>query len=237
MKLSALTEQFRHRPFFETRQVVAMFEEPEPQIQARLSRWVAAGQLLRLRRGKYLLPASIRRAEVSVYHISNYLLRPSYVSLHSALEYHALIPEAVAAVQALTPKHGNRWDTPVGTFRYKSIAQRRFFGYRAYSPRPPGSGRSPRLEVAQQAFLIARPEAAQQSFLMARPEKAVLDLFYAVAGEWDTERIAGMRFQNLDGIDGDRLLEYAQRFSSPKVTRAGSRFLRLHEAELAGGVA
>ena len=41
MKLSELTERFRDRPFFETRHVVAMFDEPKPQVQARLSRWVA----------------------------------------------------------------------------------------------------------------------------------------------------------------------------------------------------
>lgn len=226
MKLETLNERFSDRPFFETRQVVAMFGEPKPQVQARLSRWVAAGKLVRLRRGWYLLPAAARRAEASVYHISNYLLRPSYISLHSALEYHALIPEAVAHVQALTPKHGSRWDTPVGTFQYRSIAQSRFFGYREYSWQARSTTR-PQLPAA----------AAQQSFLMARPEKAVLDLFYCAGGGWSKERIDGMRFQNVDAINGDRLLEYAQRFGSPKVVRAAGRFLLLHEAELAAGVA
>lgn len=225
MKLESLSERFSDRPFFETRQVVAMFGEPKPQVQARLSRWVAAGKLVRLRRGRYLLPAAARRAEVSVYHISNYLLRPSYVSLHSALEYHALIPEAVATVQAVTPKHGSGWDTPVGTFQYRSISQSRFFGYRKYSWQPRSTTR-PQL-----------PAAAQQSFLMARPEKAVLDLFYCAGGAWSTERIDGMRFQNLDTIDADRLLDYAQRFRSPKVVRAAGRFLLLHESELPTGVA
>ena len=82
MKLRELTQQFGDRPFFETRQVVAVFGEPEAQIQARLSRWVAAGKILRLRRGRYLLLLADRRVEVSVYHLSNYMLRPSYVSLH-----------------------------------------------------------------------------------------------------------------------------------------------------------
>lgn len=220
MKLRELTQQFGDRPFFETRQVVAVFGEPEAQIQARLSRWVAAGKILRLRRGRYLLLLADRRVEVSVYHLSNYMLRPSYVSLHSALEYHALIPEAVAEVHALTPKHGNRWETPAGNFSYRSIAQHRFFGYGAYSMRPTDAGRSPGVG------------GGQQSFLMARPEKAMLDLFYAASGEWDAGRIRSMRFQNLEEISGDRMIEYGRRFASPRVTRAARRFLRLYGAEL-----
>lgn len=225
MKYTDLAAHFRDRPFFETRQVEAMFREPRPQVQARLSRWVAAGKLVQLRRGKYLLPPAARRAEVSIYHLSNYLLRPSYVSLHSALEYHGLIPEAVGPVQALTPRHGNRWDTPVGTFSYTSITQGRFFGYRVYVSRRTGPGGA------------LEPARGQESFLMARPEKAVLDVFYSAAGEWGTERIGEMRFQNLDGIDGGRLLEYAHRFASPRVTRAASAFLQLHRAELRESVA
>lgn len=220
MKRTQLVDSFAERPFFETRQVVAMFDEPEAQVQARLSRWVVAGKLIQLRRGRYLLPPADRRAEVSVYHLSNYLLRPSYVSLHSALEYHGLIPEAVAAVQALTPKHGQSWDTAAGSFHYRSIAQRRFFGYGAYSLRPAAAGGSPPVD------------AGQQSFLMARPEKALLDLFYTGAGEWDSGRIGGLRLQNLDQIDGDRVVEYAERFSSPRVTRAAQRFLQVHGADL-----
>ncbi len=225
MKLSELTERFRDRPFFETREVAALFDEPKPQVQARLSRWVAGGQLVRVRRGKYLLPAWARRAEVSSYYISNYLLRPSYVSLHSALEYHGLIPEAVAVVEALTPKHGNSWGTPVGTFRYRSLAQARFFGYRAYTLRSLGLAHAP------------RQESSQRSFLMARPEKAVLDLFYTGRGKWDEERVRGMRFQNIDVLDRDRLLGYAQRYSSPRVAHAANRFLHAHEAELRESVA
>jgi len=223
MKWGELIQSFDQRPFFETREVVATFAEPEAQVQARLSRWVAEGKLVRLRRGKYLLPATVRRSEASAYHISNYLLRPSYVSLLSALEYHTLIPEAVGLVQALTPKHGNRWETPAGTFIYATVAQRRFFGYRTYSPTL-ASGRS------------SGPTGWQRRFLMARPEKALLDLFYAGRGEWTAERIEGLRLQNLEQVSADRMLEFALRFASPKVMRAARRFLRRHRAEVGEGV-
>lgn len=222
MYLDALVRRFRDRPFFETREVEALFDEPRPQVQARLSRWVANGKLVRLRRGKYLLPAFYRRVEPSVYYISNYLLRPSYVSLHSAMEYHGLIPEGVGVLQALTPKHGSKWATPVGSFRYQSVGQDRFFGYRSYSL---GRGQVP---------LEGGPRAAQQAFLMAVPEKAILDLFYLSPGEWSRERIVEMRFQNVDQIDGDRLRELAARYASPKVTRATERFILIHSSARPG---
>ncbi|MFQ5799596.1 MAG: hypothetical protein ACE5H0_13015, partial [Bacteroidota bacterium] len=86
-----------------------LFQEPSAQIQARLSRWVSQDRLIRLRRGKYLLAQEYRRREASLYYISNYLYRPSYVSLYSTLEFHGLIPEAVGIVHAVTSRHGEKW--------------------------------------------------------------------------------------------------------------------------------
>ena len=209
MRFAKLAQLLRDRPFFEARELDHLFDEPRAQIQARISRWVRQGKLLRLRRGKYVLAEEYRRREPSLYYISNYLLRPSYVSLHSALEFHGMIPEAVGMVQAITAKHGREWITPLGAFRYRSIRQNRFWGYREYSTSA-GNSRS-----------------RQGRFLMASGEKALLDLFYHDPGEWTDARIRGMRFQNLEDIDPQRFVECAQRFDSPKVARAAERLLVL----------
>ncbi len=43
-----------------------------------------------------------------------------------------LLPEAVYKIQAVTPpRHGQEWNTSLGTFQYYSIKQERFWGYRA----------------------------------------------------------------------------------------------------------
>ncbi len=184
-----------------------LFNEPSHQIQARISRWVKQGWLIQLRRGRYLLGQEYRRQEPSLYFISNYLYRPSYVSLHSALEFHGLIPEAVGVFQAVTARHGERWETPVGRFHYHSLKRDRFWGYREYSSAPE----------------VSAP--VQSRFLAAVPEKAIVDLFYLYEGEWTEERIQEMRFQNLDQVDREALLETAQKFRSPKVSRACHRLL------------
>ena len=179
-----------------------LFDEPPSQVQARLSRWVSQDRLIQLRRGKYLLRPADRRQEASLYFVSNYLYRPSYVSLLSALEFHGLIPEAVGVVQAVTTRRRNHWETPLGRFHYDSLDRNRFWGYREYTS------------------TAVTPVPLQARFLLAVPEKALIDLFYLYPGEWTRERIEEMRFQNLDELSHDQLLLAAVRFESPKVRRA-----------------
>ena len=214
MKFDQLARLFGDRPFFETAELVALFDEPKGQVQARLSRWVANGRLLRLRRGCYLLAPEYARRQPSEYHASNYLLRPSYVSLHSALDFHGLIPDAVRLIEALTPKHGGEWRTALATFRYHSIRQDRFFGYRRYATRVVSGSRA--------------PTSASDAFLMALPEKALLDLMYLGRGAWTRSRVAEMRFQNLEELDRHRFLQFASRFDSPKVRRGAETVLAVH---------
>jgi predicted transcriptional regulator of viral defense system len=211
MKFRQVVDLFQDRPFFEGRELVLLFEEPEAQVQARLSRWRRQGKLIRLRRGRYLLPEAYRRAEASVFHIANYLHRPSYVSLQSALEHYGMIPEAVGVTLSITSLHGREWDTPIGTFRYRSIHRDRFWGYR-----------EDRLSRGDR-------RGGQQSFLVASPEKAILDLFYLEPGEWTGERLDALRLQNLDAIDAGRLRDAAERFRSPRVERAARRLLETME--------
>lgn len=212
MKFTEIVKHFRDRPFFESREVLLLFEEPAQQVQARLSRWRHQGKLIQLRRGRYLLSEEHRRFEVADFYIANYLYRPSYVSLQSALEHYGMIPEAVGMVLSLTTLHGGEWQTPAGVFRYRSIGTARFWGYQQHSAVRPGG------------------EARQRRFLIASPEKAVLDLFYLEPGEWTGERLEGLRLQNLGAIDRQRLVDFAEKFRSPKVQRAAGRLLEAIES-------
>lgn len=211
MKFDDLIREFSEKPFFELGDVRQISSRSEGALKNQLSRWVKQGKLIRLRREKYLLGSDYRKFTPSTYYIANYLYRPSYVSIASALQYYDLIPEAVAEVQSVTPKHGREWGTDLGRFEYRSIKQDRFWGYR-------------------EDVLDQLPD--QNWFFIAEPEKAILDLMYFGNGEWTGERLSQMRFQGLDNINVTRFREYSEKFDSPRLKRAVERFLDLHKGEL-----
>lgn len=213
MKYTELVRLFGERPFFESRELTLLFEEPDAQVQARLARWQRQGKLVQLRRGRYLLPDGQQRARASVFYIANYLYRPSYVSLQSALEHYGMIPEAVGATSSVTPRHGREWQTPIGTFRYRAIRADRFWGYR------------------EDRLSSAGAPGRQDRFFIADPEKAILDLVYLDPGEWTRARLDGLRLQNLEAFDTNRMRDAAERFASPKVQRAAERLIALIDGE------
>jgi hypothetical protein len=212
MNYEKLIDLFGDRPFFESGEVRIAFKEPRAQIEARLSRWVNNGKLLKLRQKKYLLPGKYRRNEPSPEYISNYLYRPSYISLRTALSIYGIIPESVHIYEAVTTKKTAKWDTPVGVFKYHSIKEERFWGYEIY----PKAG-SPN---------------DQKTFMLGEPEKVLLDLFFLIKGEWTEKRIKEMRFQNLSIIKKEKLQKYAETFDSPKVNRGVKRFTKIYSKEI-----
>lgn len=108
--------------------------------------------LLRIKKGLYVVSPSVTRVPLSPELIANHVYAPSYVSMHSALRYYGLIPEAVYSVQSMTVKHTRCFDTPLGRFDYTC--------------------------VSRDAFPIGVTIVNKQTytFLMATPEKALCDL-------------------------------------------------------------
>lgn len=210
MKYGELIKLFRNRPFFETQDVQILGGVSREQARSILPRWVRKDKLSQLRKGKYMLPELYRKKDASTFYISNYLYRPSYVSLHSALAFYGMIPEAVYTVEAVTPGQTNSWETPEGTFEYRSVKQDRFRGY------------------TRESYSSGNPDP-QEPFFIARPEKALLDLFYLQKGQWTKSRVNEMRFQNLNRVNPDRLQEHVDRFNSPKVTKAVKTLFSVHD--------
>lgn len=211
MKFEELIKNFQKLPFFSFKEALALSADPTDQFKNQLSVWAGAGKIERLRRGYYILSETYRKSEPSVYYISNYLYRPSYISLYTALQFYGLIPEAVFEIQAVTPLHGMQWSSSLGSFQYRCVKQDKFWGYR---------------EIAG-----AASPAPQNNFLIAEPEKALLDFFYLQNGSWPVERIKQMRFQSWETLNMAKLDEFAARFHSPKVTRAVRNLARYFKDE------
>ncbi|MBF7730491.1 type IV toxin-antitoxin system AbiEi family antitoxin domain-containing protein [Pseudomonas sp. N040] len=87
----------------------------------KIARLLAAGDLVQLKKGLYVLGAEHRATPVSLPLVANLLYGPSCVSLDFALSWHGLIPEGVFQLSSVTPRRSRQYDTPLGVFSYAHI--------------------------------------------------------------------------------------------------------------------
>ena len=182
------------------------YRKPRDAIQ----RLVAAGDIIRIRKGLYAFAAPFRRQPIMREQLANLMYGPSYVSLDSALSHYGLIPERVEAVTSVTTGRSRHFDTPFGTFSYQMLTPARY---------------------AVGTLLL--PEAAP-AFLIASPEKALADKL------WTDKRFAGNQMRDfgpylfddlrlapegLRALDAERLAAIGQAYSSPKISNL-LRFLQ-----------
>lgn len=146
--------EFKNRMFelgcFNTHQVYAW----EPDFDRNnFVRWVKKGLLLRLRQGYYTFPEYKSKPDFSLF-FANRIYRPSYISLHTALAFYGMIPEAIVQITSVTSLKTASFRNEFGEYEYKSIKKELMFGY------------------------DIKPLVNGQSLQLARPEKALLDLLY-----------------------------------------------------------
>lgn len=111
-----------------------------------------AGEIIRLKRNVYVVNPEETGMKLSMGLIANHLLSPSYVSMHTALRYYGLIPEAVYTTQSMTFKAAKEFQTTIGNFTYQHISREAY---------PVG---------------IRQIKEGTAVYIMATPEKALCDL-------------------------------------------------------------
>lgn len=183
-------------PFFESSMLLAGPDSPA-EVRRQISRWVAAGRLVQIRRGLYALRPPFSRDSPMVFAVAAILRRPSYVSLESALAYHGAIPESVPVVTSVMTGRPGRVETPLGTFIYRHLHRNLFWGYRAIELGP-----------------------GQRTYV-AFPEKALLDLFHLFAGSIRRSFVRELRLSH-GRVDTDRLQQFARRTAKPKLIEAAA---------------
>ncbi len=180
----------------------------------KVRRMLAAGDIIRLRKGLYLFAERFRREPICRELLANLIHGPSYVSLEYALSFHGLIPERVEVVTSVCTGRSRRFGTAVGTFTYRSLTAERYsWGAEVVSTQ---SG----------------------SFLMASPAKALADKV------WTDKRFAGARTSDFESylfedlrIDREQLatmrcrdlMEAAGACGSPKIRRLARFIARVQE--------
>ncbi len=129
-----------------------------------VNRAMAAGELLRLRRGTYLLAHDFRDLPAHPFALAQAFDAGSYVSFETALAHHGWIPEAVRSVAS------------VSSGRKSSAYDHAVFGSFTFHP----------LAVDPGHFLVGveRLELGGQVALVAQPARALMDLVCLRKQEW-----------------------------------------------------
>jgi len=129
-----------------------------------VSRAMQAGELVRLRRGLYVLADEYREHPSHPFAVAQMLMPGSYLSLESALAFHGWIPEAVYTTTSIVPGRKMK------EFRHERL------GLFSFQP----------LAIQRGCFLelVRRIETIGQSFLVAQPLRALLDLVCLKKIEW-----------------------------------------------------
>lgn len=111
-----------------------------------------AGNLIRLRRGLYVVNPELSGKSINVPLCANHIYGPSYVSLQWALRWYGLIPERVFRMTSITTRPTKTFETPLGPFDYYKV------------------------DAGYFSIGIRMVEEDGVSYLMASPEKALCDL-------------------------------------------------------------
>ncbi len=201
MKFAKLLEIVEDEPVFETGFLMAG-RPREPGLPAQLSRWCAAGRLLRLRRGLFALAPPYRKVIPHPFLVANRLVQGSYVSGLSALAFAGAIPEFVPEVTSCGPGRPHVRTTPLGRYSFRYIKAGLRSGYRLVE-----------LAGDQRAFV-------------ASAEKALLDLVHLQPGGDDPAWIDALRL-NVEVLSVARVEAIACETASPQLARAAAYVRRL----------
>jgi len=129
-----------------------------------INRAMKANDLVRVKRGIYVLADKYRNKQVHPFALAQQLMPGSYVSAESALSYHGWIPEAVQSVLSITAKGKsvNYEHKMLGKFEFQRMTT--ITGYFLHS--------------------VTRHVLQEQVALVAEPLRALLDLMYLRKMQW-----------------------------------------------------
>ncbi|MDR0414728.1 MAG: hypothetical protein LBH84_04855 [Prevotellaceae bacterium] len=197
-------DKFYELGYFHVHQVYAWQTDFD---KSNLTRWVKKGLLVKLRNGCYSFPEYLHQPNFACF-LSNRIYRPSYVSLHTALAFYGMIPEAVAQVMAVSTLKKATFENSFGTFTYRQVANNLLFGY------------------------DVKPFRSSRTLLLAQPEKALLDLLYLYPFYNTRQEMEELRIDEdflRQDFDVKRFGEYAEKFGSGALSRRAALLLKTYD--------
>ena len=175
--------------------------------RANWHQWQKSGYIVMLRRGWYAFADYLQQPDYARY-FAGKIYAPSYISLHTALSFYGIIPEAVVEITSVTTQKTCRYENAFGQFSYQTVRPRLFWGF---EPKTRRDGKQ---------------------YMMATPEKAIIDLLYLYPQYSSVEDMRELRLDEdwmHDELNLARLKEFAERINSPILNKRIKLLLKAYE--------
>lgn len=172
-----------------------------------LLRWVNKGYLIKLRQGWYAFSEYKEKSDYRWY-FANKIYSPSYISLHTALAFYGLIPEAVLEINSVSSMKTDSFLNDFGNFTYNSVKEDFMFGY------------------------LLKPLSDSRTIQLATPEKAIIDLLYLYPFYKTEQDMLDLRIDEdflHDELDKERLHKYTERTGSKALSKRIGLFIKAYE--------
>lgn len=165
--------------------------------RSNFTRWVKQGLLLRLRQEWYAFPDMLQVPDFARF-VAERIYKPSYISLHSALSFYGMIPEAVMRITSVTTLKTASFENDFAQYSYQSVKPALFFGYEPMT-------------------IDMGPGNAPRAYMLATPEKALIDLLYLYPEYKTEEEMLELRLDEdymQDELRLDLFSDYQKRIGS-----------------------
>ena len=172
-----------------------------------ITRWMKKGYIERLRQGYYAFPEYRGKPDYSLY-FANRIYRPSYISLHTALSFYGIVPEAVVQITSVTTLKTASFSNNFGEYSYKNVKENLLFGY------------------------DLKPMADNRTIQFATPEKALLDLLYLYPFYDSEQELEELRLDEdylQDDLNKDLLMDYCAKFQSKALDHRVKLLLKTYD--------
>jgi hypothetical protein len=146
-----------------------------------MSRAIASGDIIRIRRGFYTLNKIFRTASINEHILAHLFMPESYISFETALWDAGWIPEFVYEIASVSLKPSFEIKTPFAVFSYTRVPQK---------------------NITAGAYTVAYGNGTA---LEAKPLKALTDYVYANNYDWNTLKPLRQSLR----IDDDNLISLA----------------------------
>jgi predicted transcriptional regulator of viral defense system len=203
MNFLQFKEKFFKLSIFTTDQVYAWYPNFD---RNNFSRWVKKRLIIRLRQGLYTFPEYKTKPNFDFY-AANRIYRPSYISIHSALSFYGLIPEAVFQTTSVSTLKTASFKNDFGTFVYKTISAKLMYGY------------------------SSKKIDAERYFLIADPEKAIMDLLYLYPEYNSEDEIFELRLDEdilLEIFNKELLIEYTEKTENKSLLQRVQKLITVY---------